>query len=289
MDRTEVVHVIENLEIDSSRPHFPENVINIHLDQLGGMQETEIFSLGFENLKKHSVEKMELRLLDRGLVTSRPLVTLGQYQSELIVICNKSESNASIENDYNIVIEQNRFLEEDKKCITYPNEKFKDYRSCDNSFQRKHLQEQTPFKPYWAFGHLTNDEPNFITKGIMDAVTHNTVNLLYTGATRSSCLLPCTTTIAKTKFRFEKVSDTEGKDSERLNWIVFYLPEEMRVTSTTMKVTTFSQILSDLGGTLGLWLGLGVLQLFQSVVFFKQNEAVKAFKKLMLRNDKPSV
>ena len=159
----------------------------------------------------------------------------------------------------------------------------------DNSFQRKHLQEQTPFKPYWAFGHLTNDEPNFITKGIMDAVTHNTVNLLYTGATRSSCLLPCTTTIAKTKFRFEKVSDTEGKDSERLNWIVFYLPEEMRVTSTTMKVTTFSQILSDLGGTLGLWLGLGVLQLFQSVVIFKQNEAVKAFKKLMLRNDKPSV
>ena len=85
------------------------------------------------------------------------------------------------------------------------------------------------------------------------------------------------------------MSDTEGKDSERLNWIVFYLPEEMRVTSTTMKVTTFSQILSDLGGTLGLWLGLGVLQLFQSVVIFKQSEAVKAFKKLMLRNDKPSV
>ena len=53
-----------------------------------------------------------------------------------------------------------------------------------------------------------------------------------------------------------------------------------------MKVTTFSQILSDLGGTLGLWLGLGVLQLFQSVVIFKQSEAVKAFKKLMLKNDK---
>ena len=286
MDKTEVVHVIENLDIDSSRPYFPENVIDIHLDQLGGMQETGIFSLSFENLKKHGVEKMELRLLDRSLISSRPLVTLGQYQSDLIVICNKSESNA-IENHYNIVMEQNRFLEEDNNCITYPTEEFKDYRSCDESFQTKHLQKHTPFKPYWAFGHLSNDEPNIITDD--DAMTHNTVNLLYTGATRSSCLPPCTTTIAKTKFRFEKVSDTEGKDSERLNWIVFYLPEEMRVTSTTLKVTTFSQILSDLGGTLGLWLGLGVLQLFQSVVIFKQNEAVKAFKKLMRRNDKPSV
>ena len=287
MDRTEVLHVIENLEINSSRPYFPENAINIHLEQLGGIQETGIFSLGFENLTKHGVEKMELRLLDRGLSTSRPLVTLGQYQSDLIVIHNKSESNALIENHYNIVMEQNQFLEEDNKCITYPTEEFKDYRTCDESFQRKHLQHTT-FKPYWAFGHFSNDEPNIITEGVMDAVTHNTVNLLYTGATRSSCLPPCTTTIATTKFRFEKVSDTEGKDSERLNWIVFYLPEEMRVTSTTMKVTTFSQILSDLGGTLGLWLGLGVLQLFQSVVIFKQNAAVKAFKKLMRRNDKPS-
>ena len=93
------------------------------------------------------------------------------------------------------------------------------------------------------------------------------VSLLYVGATISSCSLPCTTTVAKTKFRFEKVS--EGDEIRKMNWIVFVLPEKIRVTATMQKKTSFSQILSDLGGTLGLWLGIGVLQLFQNVATFK--------------------
>ena len=62
---------------------------------------------------------------------------------------------------------------------------------------------------------------------------------------------------------------------ETLNWVVFYLPDEVRVTETLFMDTSVGQVLSDMGGTLGLWLGLGVLQLFQSFAAFKYNVAKK--------------
>ena len=189
-----------------------------------------------------------------------------------------------MEHHYNVVLEQNKFLEDDNKCINYPShsesEKFNDYQSCDDAFQREYLKANAPCKPYWAFGHVDEepslcyaDETNYVNESV-----HNAVNLLYVGATLSSCPLPCITTIAKTKLRFEKMSDTETQVKK--NWVTFYLPENIRVTSTLLKKFTFSQILSDLGGTFGLWLGLGVLQLFQSVATFKVSLATKMLKKM---------
>ena len=61
----------------------------------------------------------------------------------------------------------------------------------------------------------------------------------------------------------------------RLNWIALNLPDEVRVTETLFVETSVGQVLSDIGGTLGLWLGLGVLQLFQSFTAVKFRVAAK--------------
>ena len=262
-DETENIVDTGDLAMDISRPYYPENILNIHLNRMEGIQKSQLIALGFETLEKHSVEKVKFRLLDSNLVTSRPLVSLGQFYEDFIVIeSNNQLNNKHYEYHYNVVLEQTRFPEEDdsQNCVNYPTGEFENYQSCDDSFQKEYLQRRTPYKPFWAFGELSNEEPNHL---YLPSV-HMPVNLVYTGATRSPCPLPCTTSLAKTRLRFDKVSD-----GGTLNWIVFYLPEEVRVTETLFKDTSIGQILSDIGGTLGLWMGLGIFQLFQSFAAFK--------------------
>ena len=194
-----------DLEMDITNPYYPENVLNLNLSRFEGLQKKRIISVGFENLQIQNVEKLELRFFDRGLLTRRPLVSLGQYNGDLITIPPSCDPNVSFENHYDIILDQNKFLEEDKSknCVNYPNEKFQDYQSCDVSFQKEILEKHSPYKPFWAFGRLANEEPNHLY--IPSA--HLPVNLLYTGAKKSPCPLPCTTTVARTKFRFEKTSE----------------------------------------------------------------------------------
>ena len=252
-EETEIIVNTGDMAMGISRPYYPENILNIPLNRLESIQKSQMMAVGFENMEKHGVEKVKFRLLDRSLVTRRPLVSLGQFYEDLIVIESQSKYH---EYHYNVVLEQTRFLEDDdsKNCINFPTTEFEDYQSCDDSFQKEYLQRRTPYKPFWAFGELSNEEPN----RLFLPFTHMPATRLYIGATRSPCPLPCTTTVAKTRLRFDRVSE------EKFNWIVFYLPEEVRVTETLNKDTSIGQILSDIGGTLGLWLGLGILQLFQS-------------------------
>ena len=147
-----------DLEMDIINPYYPENVLNLHLGRFESLQKKSTIALGFENLENHDVEKLELRLFDNGILTRRPLVSLGQFNGDLITILPSCKPNHSFENHYDVVLDQNRFLEEDesKNCIIYPTDRFQDYQSCDNSFQKEIIEKYSPYKPFWAFGQLAN-------------------------------------------------------------------------------------------------------------------------------------
>ena len=228
--------MLDNIEEIFTKPYYPQNVINIDLNNLKDVGETILLSFGFENLTSHSVKKLELRLLDSNIVASRPLVSMGQFNGDLIIYDSKLDDGKNHEYHYTVVMEQTTFLEEDNNCITYPTKEFKDYRSCDDFFQREYLKALSPYKPYWAFGAAINEEANGI---LVNKSEWARLYPLFLGAARSDCLLPCTTTVAKTEYIFEKVT---GYGSMNMNWISFYLPEKVRVTSTVLKDTSVSQV-----------------------------------------------
>ena len=77
------------------------------------------------------------------------------------------------------------------------------------------------------------------------------------------CPLPCTETLVKTVFmnEFHKTSST--MNVSRVD-IAFY----NKVDTTVRDFPTFnlSSLLASLGGALGLWLGLGMLQILDSIL-----------------------
>ena len=220
---------LENIGGIFTQPFYPQNVVNIDLNNLKDVQETNIISLGFENLTSHSVKKLELRLLDNNIIAKRPLVSMGQFNGELIELDSKSDNVNNFEHHFTVVMQQTKFLEEDNTCITYPTKEFKDFRSCDDSFHREYLKALSPYKPYWAFGAAINEEANGIL--VNKSAVRAGLYPLFIGAARSDCLLPCTTTVAKNEYIYEKAA---GYGSMNLNWISFYLPEKVRVTSTVL-------------------------------------------------------
>ena len=235
---TEINIDTATLEMDISSPYFPDNVLNIHLSRLESIKRTKLIALGFENLQNFDVQQLELRLLDSGLLTGRPLNSLGQFYGDSIMF----EPGVKSSHIYTVILEQTKFLEEDnsKNCVNYPTENHKDYQQCDDSFQKEFLEKHSPSKPYWAFGQISNNEPN--VPYLKEA--HLLINFLFSGETKSPCPLPCTTNIAETKFRYKFLSEREGEYG--LNWISLSLPDEVRVTETLFVEITVGQVLSDI-------------------------------------------
>ena len=80
------------------------------------------------------------------------------------------------------------------------------------------------------------------------------------GSLLSSCLLPCTTFHTNTRF----VTERSNPGSK----IVLTFVNKIQVTTTDFLPFHLSSLLSDMGGSMGLWLGLGVLQAGQLVLTF---------------------
>ena len=82
---------------------------------------------------------------------------------------------------------------------------------------------------------------------------------LWDGTQLSPCPLPCSTTHTDTRLLAEYPGT---KNSSRIN---LTFSTKVEVTTTDFLKFYLSTVLSDLGGSMGLWLGLGMVQAVEVV------------------------
>ena len=79
------------------------------------------------------------------------------------------------------------------------------------------------------------------------------VKSLYRGSTLSNCPMPCTTYRTTTRMISKRASYPLGR-------ILLSFSEKVTMTITELETPSVSELLSELGGSIGLWLGLGAFQ-----------------------------
>ena len=80
---------------------------------------------------------------------------------------------------------------------------------------------------------------------------------LIDGTQKSNCPMPCSTMQVESRLLQEKLG--EGN----IHFVDLTFSQGMTVTTTKFKKFNFTILLSEIGGSMGLWLGLGLLQVLE--------------------------
>ena len=76
---------------------------------------------------------------------------------------------------------------------------------------------------------------------------------MYNGNKLSNCPMPCNTFATNTRLVSKRATAEKSH-------IVLSFSEMVEMTETEMETASLSELLSSIGGSVGLWLGIGVLQ-----------------------------
>lgn len=240
--------------VKQKRVNYPNNCQTLDLlevTEIKGTIKKQIW-IEFENLTDRSVE---IIIKGRNLDCGRDIKDHSFYSTGQTIKVDKN----LLWKSYMVEISQRVYVEEgpSKRCKNYPTAEFSSYKDCDDSFVSGIITREVPgLVPIWQ-----NDNLEKVSTRVFDEnFKMGQINMdhLIDGTLLPDCPLPCQTTHTHTKF----LSTHEA--AKTVLDITF--SSEVMVTTTNMLGPTFSSFLSEVGGSMGLWLGLGVVQLLQLVV-----------------------
>jgi hypothetical protein len=154
--------------------------------------------------------------------------------------------------NYVVKIKKNIFVEEDptKTCENYPNSYHASYRDCDHQWMKNTVASEAPgLVPVWLAENLTMVTKQYDSNSATSTILYEN---LFDGTFVSDCPLPCTTLYTETRFI--------SQEFEEQNMIDITFSPKVQVTTTDLVKLPLSSFLSNVGGSLGLWLGLGAVQ-----------------------------
>ena len=84
---------------------------------------------------------------------------------------------------------------------------------------------------------------------------------LFDGTQLSDCPLPCTTTYTETKHLFDRTVSNSN-----ISTLLLTVSSKVLVTRTDFPEFSLASFLSEVGGSMGLWLGLGMVQVMERLL-----------------------
>ena len=147
-------------------------------------------------------------------------------------------------------------LEEDpgSMCINYPTKAFTSFRDCDERFVYQEMKQKYNLMPFWAAKSL--DEVTKLVHYNKENLTIPPWRYLLEGARESNCQLPCKSTKV-----FGALWSSFTRNSDQNDVIEIRFHHEVSITESYFPSFSLPSFFADLGGSLGLWLGVGAVQI----------------------------
>ena len=173
------------------------------------------------------------------------------------------DTNKPMVKYYALKLQQTVFEEEDKSkaCENYPNTYYKSYHECDDDFVQNILKKIFPegFMPIWASDMAGNVTSLIKLTTKLSKKQDTMYTNLMKGSISTKCPLPCKSTEIKAILNDEK--NASGNQSK----IDIVFSNNVFISTTKFKKFYVGSFVSGLGGQMGFWLGLGVLQMLELV------------------------
>ena len=198
--------------------------------------------------------EVEILLQDAGIFSKRTILEHStNYRG--VKVGTKIEANGTRVKDFIVEVSQEVFAEEDvtKNCSIYPNDWHGSYGHCDTAYTLATLADNfgSDFRPMWIEKNLSK-ATSLTYQGINFLDTTPYFNLVL-GIQLSDCKMPCTITRTYTQ--------EVGEYYRSLPGVKVTFVKDMEVTETSVVPFSIVDLFSGMGGILGLWLGLGAIQL----------------------------
>ena len=219
---------------------------------------------GFE-----SKDGMYLHLSDSKLQPSYRLVKTGLFGDIINVGNIKNFDPEEVLFDVKVMVVKKR--SDKTKCKEYSQEE--SYINCVEKAVRKELVDLLGCLPPWMTKidnedicdeEIVLDDEKHATK--VKSILDTFINQIYTAAKvdlESSCAEPCT----QIHFNIKKVKHNSYLTNQGVHWLSVKIEDEVDVMTEQSNYTIFNLIV-EVGSSLGLWVGLSALGIFDHIFYF---------------------